>query len=172
MQMVKRIIGGFFLSILLLWLLAPKQELYYLLEKELKKNDIIISNETIKDTWFGLKLLDADIYVKGAKMAEVSELELNIFFLYNTLTVKNIHVNKAMQNIAPKNIEEINIQYSIANPLNIQLNGQGSFGVLEGNIAFLNRHLLIGFPVAKEIKSFKKFLKKDQKGEWKYETNY
>jgi len=172
MQMVKRIIGGFFLSLLLLWLLAPKQELYYLLEKELKKNDIIISNETIKDTWFGLKLLNADVYVKGAKMAKISELELNIFFLYNTLTVKNIHVNKAMQNVAPKSIEEINVQYSIANPLNIQLSGLGSFGVLEGSVAFLNRHILIGFPVAKEIKPFKKFLKKDQKGEWKYETNY
>ena len=172
MQMVKRIIGGFFLSLLLLWLLAPKQELYYLLEKELKKNDIIISNETIKDTWFGLKLLDADVYVKGAKMAEVSEIQLNIFFLYNSLTVKNIHVNKAMQNVAPKSIEEINVQYSIANPLKIQLNGRGSFGVLDGNVAFIDKHILIGFPVAKEIKSFKKFLKKDQTGEWKYETNY
>ena len=172
MQMVKRIIGGFFLSLLLLWLLAPKQELYYLLEKELKKNDIIISNETIKDRWYGLQLLNADVYVKGAKMAEVSELELNIFFLYNTLTVKNIHVNRAMQNVAPKSIEEISVQYSIANPVNIELNGEGSFGVLEGNVALVERHLLIKFPVAKEIKPFKKFLKKDEKGAWKYETTY
>jgi len=172
MQMVKRIIGGFFLLILLLWLLAPKQELYYLLEKELKKNDIIISNETVKDTWYGVKLLDAEIYVKGAKMAEVSELQLNIFFLYNTLTVKNIHVNKAMQNVAPKSIEEINVQYSVANPLNIELNGQGSFGVLEGKVAFMDRNISITFPVAKDIKAFKKFLKKDKTGEWKYETNY
>jgi len=172
MQMVKRIIGGFFLSILLLWLLAPKQELYYLLEKELKKNDIVISNETIKDTWFGLKLLNAEVYVKGAKMAEVSELELNIFFLYNSLTVNNIHINKAMHNVAPKSIEEIDIEYSIANPLNIILNGRGSFGVVEGNIALAKRDILVRFPVAKEIKAFKKFLKKDKKGEWEYETNY
>ena len=172
MQMVKRIIGGFFLSILLLWLLAPKQELYYLLEKELKKNDIIISNETIKDTWFGVKLLNADIYVKGAKMAQVSELQLNIFFVYNTLIVKNIMVHEAMHNDAPKNIEETIVQYSIIDPLNIKLNGLGSFGVLEGNIAFLDKHIHIVFPVAKDIKALKKFLKKDTTGEWKYETNY
>jgi len=172
MQMVKRIIGGFFLSILLLWLLAPKQELYYLLEKELKKSDIIISNETIKDTWYGVKILNADVYVKGAKMAEVSELELNIFFLYNTLTVKNIIINEAMQNVAPKSIEKIQIKYSIDNPLNIKLDGEGSFGVLDGNVAFMDKHILIGFPVAKDIKTFRKFLKKDETGEWKYETTY
>ncbi len=172
MQMVKRIIVGFFLSILLLWLLAPKQELYYLLEKELKKNDIIISNETIKDTWFGLKLLNAEIYVKGAKMAKVSELQLNIFFLYNTLTIKNIMVNEAMHNDAPKNIEDIRIEYSIRDPLHVKLNALGSFGVLEGKVAFMDKHISIVFPVAKDIKSFKKFLKKDKTGEWKYETNY
>jgi len=172
MQMVKRIIGGFFLLILFLWLLAPKQELYYFLEKELKKNEIIISNETIKDTWFGLKIVNADIYVKGAKMAEVSDLELNIFFLYNSLSVKNIHVNKAMENVAPKSIEEIKVQYSVINPLNIQINGQGSFGILDGNVSLIDKHILIKFPEAKDIKSFKKFLKKDETGEWKYETNY
>jgi len=172
MQMVKRIIGGFFLLIIFLWLLAPKQELYYLLEKELKKNDIIISNETIKDKWYGLEIVDADVYVKGAKMAEVSELDLNIFFLYNILSVKNIHVNKAMENVAPKNIEEIKVQYSIANPLNIEISGKGSFGVLEGNVSLMDRDILIKFPVAKDIKPFRKFLKKDKTGEWKYETSY
>jgi len=172
MQMVKRIIGGFFLLIILLWLLSPKQELYYLLEKELKKNDIIISNETVKDTWYGVKLLDAEIYVKGAKMAEVSELQLNIFFLYNTLTIKNIRLNEAIHNIAPKHIEETDIQYSILDPLHIKMNSLGSFGVLEGKIAFMDRNISIVFPVAKDIKAFKKFLKKDTTGEWKYETNY
>ena len=44
MQVVKRIIGGFFLLILFLWLFAPKQELYYFLEKTLKEQDVIISN--------------------------------------------------------------------------------------------------------------------------------
>jgi len=172
MQMVKRIIGGFFLLIILLWLLAPKEELYYLLEKELKKNDIIISNETIKDRWFGVVIENADIYVKGAKMAEVSELQLNIFFLYNTLTVKRVKTNEAIHNVAPKDIENVLIKYSIIDPLNVTIDADGSFGVLQGAVEMLKREVKILFPVAKDINVFKKFLKKDKVEGWKYETSY
>jgi len=172
MQMVKRIIGGFFLLILFLWLFAPKQELYYLLEKSLKKNDIIISNERLKDTWFGLNIENADIYVKGAKMAHVDELKFNIFFFYNTLMLKGVTTNEAMHNVAPKVIDESLVKYSILNPLHIELNGLGSFGTMEGKVALLNKEVKVLFPVAKDIKAFRKFLKKDETGVWQYETTY
>lgn len=172
MQVVKRIIGGFFLFILFLWLFAPKQELYYLLEKELKKNDIIISNETVKDTWFGINLQNADIYVKGAKMAHVADLQLNIFFLHNTLTINEIQTNEAIHNVAPKVINQALVQYSIIDPLNINIKGLGSFGTLDGKIALIEKQVALLFPVAKDIKAFRKFLKKDETGGWKYETTY
>jgi hypothetical protein len=172
MQVVKRIIGGFFLFILFLWLFSPKQELYYLLEKELKKNDIIISNETVKDTWFGINLQNADVYVKGVRMAQIADLELNIFFLHNTLTINEIKTNEAVHNVAPKVINQALVKYSIMNPLNIELNGLGSFGTLEGNVNLIEKEITVLFPVAKDIKAFRKFLKKDETGEWKYETAY
>ena len=172
MQMVKRIIGGFFLSILLLWLLSPKQELYYLLEKELKKNGVIISNETFQDRWFGLIIENADIYVKGAKMAQVSKLELNIFFFYNVLKITEITTNEAIHNVAPKSIDETVIKYSVLNPLKVTLLTKGSFGVADGAVTPLDRNIKILLPVVKNIKSFKKFLTKDKEEGWKYETNY
>jgi len=172
MQMVKRIIGGFFLLILLLWLLSPKQELYYLLEKELKKSDVIIANETIQDTWYGVKILNADVYFKGTKMAEFSDFELNFFFLYNTLRVHNIDVNKAFHRDAPKHIESIDIEYSVIDPLRIKLNATGSFGVMEGKVMLDERKIEILLPVAKDIEPLRKFLKKDTTGEWQYETTY
>lgn len=172
MQMVKRVIGGFFLLIVLLWLLSPKEELYYLLEKELKKSDIIISNEIVKDRWFGVEILNADIYVKGAKMAKLAELKLNILFLYNSLSIKGIDTNSAFHKDVPKNIEEIKSTYSILDPLKIKLDGLGSFGVLDGEVNLIDRDIIIGFPVVKDINPFKKFIKRDETGEWKYETNY
>ncbi len=172
MQMVKRVISGFFILIILLWLLSPKEELFYLLEKELKKSDIIISNEIIKDRWYGVEILHGDIYFKGAKMAEVSELKLNIFFLYNRLIVKNIIINEAMAKVAPEDIENIDIKYSILDPLHIKIDATGSFGVIDGTVSLMDKHISIGFPVAKDIKPFRKFLKKDENGEWKYETDY
>jgi hypothetical protein len=172
MQMVKRIVGGFFLSLILLWLFAPKHELYYFLEKKLKEKNIIISNETITDTWYGLKLTDADIYANGIKMANVSELNFNFFFFYNTLKVQEIKTDKAFHFMAPKEIHNLSAKYSILNPLNLTLKGDGSFGTLDGAVNLKNRKIEVLFPVAKELKSVKKFLKNDKTKGWYYETNY
>ena len=172
MQMVKRIIGGFFLLLLLLWLFAPKVELYYLLEKNLKKEGIIISNESLQDTWFGLSIKNADIYVKGANMVHINELKLNIFFFYNTLHIKTLTTDAIVHNVAPKEIEDVSITYSILKPLKATLKGIGSFGTVEGQVELIKKHVTVLFPVAKDIRAFKKFLTKDAKGVWKYETNY
>ena len=172
MQMVKRIVGGFFLFILLMWLFAPKHELYYLLEKKLKENEIVLSNETITDTWFGLNIKDADLYVKGVKMANTANLQLNVFFFYNTLNVENINMDESLHAMAPKAIDELKIKYSVINPLNVTIDGLGSFGTATGSVALKEKQLHIDFPVAKEIQTFKKFLKKDETGGWYYETNY
>jgi len=172
MQMVKRIIGAFILSLLLLWIFTPKQELYYLLEKSLKEKNIIISNETITDTWFGLTIKNADIYVSGIKMAHTNKLNFNFFFLYSQLTINTIKIDDSFANMVPKNIHTLTATYSLLNPLKIKLDGDGSFGVLEGSIALLNKKIEIHFPVQKELKTVKKFLKKDTKKGWYYETNY
>ena len=172
MQMVKRIVGGFFLTILLLWVFAPKQELYYLLEKELKKSDIVISNETITDTWFGLKLSNADIYVKGIKMANTAKLQFNFFFFYNTLMIEDIKIDESLHNMAPKAINSLSASYSIVDPIKINLKGEGSFGIMNGAVTLLDRKINILFPVPKEINTFKKFLKKDKTKGWYYETTY
>ena len=172
MQMVKRIVGGFFLLILLMWLFAPKQELYYLLEHKLKQNDIIISNETITDTWFGLNIENADVYVKGIKMANIADAQLNIFFFYNTLNIEHINMDSSLQAIAPKAIDELKAKYSVLDPLHVNINALGSFGTASGAVSLKDRVVHVDFPVAKDIQTIKKFLRKDKTGGWYYETNY
>jgi len=172
MQMVKRIVGGFFLFILLLWLLAPKQELYYLLEKSLKEKNIIISNETIKDTWIGLKIDHADIYVEGAKVATNQELDFIFLFLYAKLSLNNLDIDKSLHTVAPKKIDTLTATYSILNPLKVILKGRGSVGEIDGTFALKERKIEILFPKAKDLKTIKKFLKKDTKKGWYYEKTY
>lgn len=172
MQMVKRIVGGFFLSLLLLWLFAPKVELYYFLEKFLKEKHIVISNETVTDTWYGLQIKNGELSVDGAKMATINELNFNFFFLYNTLKIDTIKMDKSLSNMAPKEIRQLSAIYSVLKPLQVTLNGEGSFGTLKGHVALLDKKVEILFPVTKEIKTIKKFLKKDKEKGWYYETNY
>jgi len=174
MQMVKRIFGGFVLSLILLWLFAPKVELYYLLEKSLQEQQqpIIISNETVTDTWYGLKITDADVYVAGVKVANAAELKLSFFLFYTSLELNGLKMDKSLANMAPKELTTLTATHSVINPLQVTMNGQGSFGTLDGNVQILDRKIEILFPVVKEIKTIKKFLKKDQEKGWYYETNY
>jgi len=172
MQMVKRILGGFFLSLILLWLLAPKVELYYLLEKSLKEKNIIISNESIIDTWYGVKIKNADIYVAGAKVANTAELNFKFFLFYNRVDINEITMDKSLSNMAPKVINTLNATYSLLKPMKVTLKGNGSFGILDGAINLVARKVEILFPVPKELKTIKKFLKKDKEKGWYYETNY
>jgi len=166
MQMVKRLFGGFFLLIILLWLVSPKQELYFLLEKELKKNDIIISNERFVDRWYGLEIYDADIYVKGIKIAKAESLKLYIFFLYNKLTLDGVKTE-----IDPKSIETTTVVFNVIKPYKVAIKSSGSFGLIEGGIYIMKKKLILRVKEPKDIRAFKKFLKKDKKGDY-YEKYY
>ena len=166
MQVVKRIFGGFFLLIILLWLVSPKQELYFLLEKELKKNDIIISNEHFVDKWYGLEIHDADIYVKGIKMAKVESLTLSLFFLYDKLTITNVQTE-----VDPKSIDSITAIFNIIKPYKIAIKSNGSFGAIDGGVYFTDKKLILRVVERKDMKMFDKFLSKDEKGEY-YEKYY
>ena len=166
MQMVKRFFGGFFLLIIFLWLVSPKQELYFLLEKELKKSDIIISNEKFVDRWYGLEINDADIYVKGIKIAKAESLKLDLFFLYNKLTVERIKTE-----VDPKSIDNISVIFNVIKPYKVAIKSSGSFGTIEGGIYFMQKKLILRVKERKDIKAFEKFLKKDEKGDY-YEKYY
>lgn len=164
MQMVKNIIGGFFLLLIFLVLFSPKEEIYYLLEKELEKEDIIISNEKFTDTLFGLTILDADIFVKGINMAKVKSLELNIFFLYNQLSIESIETNKGIHDFAPKSIDNLTASFSILKPYKIAVDAVGSFGSTSGGYYIGKNKIFFRLNEKKNISSFRKFLNKDEEG--------
>jgi len=166
MQMVKRIFGGFFLLVILLWLVSPKQELYFLLEKELAKNDIVISNERFVDRWYGLEIYDADIYVKGIKMATTESLKLYIFFLYNKLSVTNTKIE-----VDPKSIDTLTAIFNVIKPYKIAIKSSGSFGTVDGGVYLMDKKLILRVIEHKNMKMFEKFLSKDDRGEY-YEKYY
>jgi len=164
MQMVKKIIITLFLLPIFLLLLSPKEELYYLLENELEKNDIVISNEKFSDTLFGLTISDADVYIKGINMIKIKSLNLNLFFLYNQLTIESIETDKGIHDIVPKSIESITATFSILKPYKVAVEATGSFGSTVGGYYIGKNKLFFRIKEQKNIRSFKKFLKTDTEG--------
>ncbi len=164
MQMVKKIIGGFFLLLIFLVVFAPKQQIYYLLEEKLAKDDIVISNEKFHDNLFGCSIEDADIYLKGIKVAKIKSIDLNIFFLYNKLSINSVQTDKGIQNIVPKSIDKLTAIFSIIKPYKIAIDATGSFGEIKGGVYIGMNKLFLRFTKTKDIRVFRKFIKRDKEG--------
>ena len=72
-------------------LFLPKESFYNLLEKELEKSQIIVSNETKKEKLFSFSVLNADIFYQGINMAKVDD----ITFAYSILDVNKINIKSS-----------------------------------------------------------------------------
>lgn len=58
-------------------LLLPKENLYYAFEKEISKNDIIFSNEIIKEHLLSLEIKNMEVYYKKQFVVKTNNLTIN-----------------------------------------------------------------------------------------------
>jgi uncharacterized membrane protein len=172
MQMVKNI----FLIFLVVWfallVFMPKEELYFTLEKELAKQDIEINEKKIEEGAFSLNLIEATIYVKGIKVATVQKVNVFTLLFYTNINLTSLLLDESLSSFAPKKIDVANVSYSIVNPFYVNIEAEGSFGLLKGIVNLNERNLRIDFmETTKDINSIKSNLKKDEKGLY-FETSF
>ena len=171
MQMVKKMVIALVLIwFALLWLM-PKQELYYKLEKELAKNAVKINEKSIDEGLFSLTLNEADVYVKGIKLATVEKIDVFTVLFYTKVTVEKLALDDSLKTMAPTDVQEADGVYALWNPLNVSIDASGSFGRLEGKVALADKTVRLDFNASKGIEMLKPKLKQDEKG-WYYETSF
>ncbi len=177
--MVKKlaVVFGFALFFLLaLMYFTPKENIYFALESELKKYDVIISNEKINDSGFTLELNDAEVFFKSIKSADIKSVNIKIFGIYNSLSMSDIRLSEAASSFLPLNIEEVTITHSIFNPLNVNIYELGDDGELEGSFNIMEMALHIIFHpselMLKEYKNSMRKFKKSEDGEYVYDQTF
>ena len=170
MQMVKNA----FIVLLSLWfalvIFMPKKELYYALEHKLDDYGIVLNEKEINENIFSLKIKDIDVYTEGIKMAHLDSIDFFTIIFYNTLDVSNVFIDSSLKSFVPLKIEKLDIVYNIINPLKVNIKTNGEFGKAVGYIDY-NRTIYLDFIEIKNIKSFKKNLKKNSNG-WYYESKF
>lgn len=177
--MVKKIsksLGYFLFFMVSLMYLTPKVNIYYFIEKELKPHGVIISSENVQDKAYFLDVENLNISYKEIQSVKVENLSCYIFAIYNKITVNDIKLASALGSFVPINIQKLNVEYSIFNPLNIVANASGDFGEAKAsfNIAEYSLHLDLK-PSKIMIKSHQntlKQLKKTENGEYTYDQSF
>ena len=170
MQILKK----FFLLIIIVWLailfFMPKKEIYYKLEEKLAEKSIKINEASIEEGLFSLNISNAEIYVKGIKMATVENLDFFTLLLYTNIEVENFFIDETLANRLPTKINQVLFSHIGLDPLNIKIVGKGDFGGVDGKIDLNKKVLRVDFNDSKAIKEFKPRLRRDDKG-WYYETS-
>jgi len=177
--MVKKLskfIGYFLFFIMALIVFMPKSSLYFLGEKNLKKQNIIISNEKIEENLFSLNISDMDLYVKGIQSAKIKEADITFLLFYNSVDIKDIKISSVAEAYLPTNIDRVNINYTIFNPLVVNATSKGGFGQIRAKVNLLDRKIKVYLkPSKKMLRKYSRsmrYFKKDAKGEYVYAKTF
>jgi len=177
--MVKKLtkIFAYFLFFLFaLALFMPKESFYFLLEENLKKFDVIISNEELSSDIDSLSIENLEVTTKGIESAVVNKADIKLLFLYNSLVLEGIELSSLVEVYIPSKIAELSVSYTLLNPLFIELSGVGEFGEFEGGFNLQSRALELQMqPSKKMMRKYKKtmrLLKKSENGEYVYAKTF
>jgi len=169
--MVKKILLVLILLPFLVLLLAPKTELYHLLEKRLAAQDIVISGEQVHTTPIGLSLEHPTFYLKGAPVATAQSVSLWSLLLYSRMDVEGLVFDPSFKNFVPPSVHTITLIHSVVDPLNIQgtLTDPKMMGT--GTIDLKERSATLHVSKLPGDSPLKRYLK-HTKGGWVYESKF
>ncbi len=171
MRLVKYLFLFLFTFLVALFFFMPKENLYYYLEKELQKHNIIISNEKISTTPVSLKIVHADVSAQGIPIAYITEAKFTTYLFYNTLSLNSIELKNIAKDFIQSDIEEILLKENITNPFYISVDITGEFGKAKGYIDLKKRLLHLDVTLQKEIPAIRSYLQQSDKG-WYYEYKF
>jgi len=156
--------------------LAPKEYIYFALEQELKKNNIIISDEKIVDTGFSLKLQDAELFYESINSASIKEIDINLLLFKTSITISDIKLSQMASSFLPLKIRKVILTHSIFNPLSINIYESGGNGKIRGSFSFIDKKLHIVFSPSKlmlnEFKKSIRIFKKSKNGKYTYDKSF
>lgn len=161
--------------ILALMYFTPKVSVYYFIEQILSSYSIVVSKENVEDTGLALKIKDASVSIKSVDIADVSVIDATMLVLYNSINAENITLSSEYEYFMPLKVKNINIRYSILDPLNIVATSSGEFGKASASINIFDRMLHLNLqPSDITLKNYKKslqYFKRSENGEYVYEKN-
>lgn len=175
MKTIFKLVIYFIVFLLSLLILLPKQGAYNLLEKELAKKDVVISDEIRDEKLFTLNIIDSKLYYQGIEVANTSNVSISSFLIFSEIKIKDVKLLDSLKTMAPSPISNLSIEHSVLEYDKINIKGDGLFGELLGHIDLINRIVSIELIPSKTMKnSYSKLLRnfKLKDGRYMYEYKF
>lgn len=170
------IVSYILLVAVLVIIFLPKRQLYYQAEATMQSEGIVLSAEKVKDTGLALVLRGGTLYYQDLKIAELSEVQLQPWMVYNRLSVAPFTFSDAMQQFVPGTVDSIEIVYALTAPTQVTVHARGDFGKLAGQVDLLHSKIALTLVPSSQLSERKppwlRELKKAPSGEYSYEVAY
>jgi len=176
MVKLAKFIGYFLFFIIALMYFTPKVSLYYFAETKVEPFGVVVTEESVVDNGLRLSLKDAVITFKSIESAEVKNVDIAIFGLYNSIDVSSVTLASTVATFLPTDIKNINISYSILDPLNILASASGGFGEANAKVNILDKKLFLKLSpsklMSKKYRSTLRNLNKSEDGGYEYAKTF
>jgi len=161
-----------FFSFLIIFL--PKEKVFFYTLNALSKKNILFKSYIFEDKPYSFYLKDSKIYYKNIQALKIQDFSLNTYIVYNKLIINGIKVDDSLKQFVPSNIKNVNIKYSVLNPLFIDIDIYSKEFKVKGYIDILQEKLVLNLNVSKMFKKqYSKLLRQikydNKTKEYKYE---
>jgi len=164
---MKKITSFIFVFYIAFIFLMPKENLYFSVEKFLKQNNIIVSNEKTVDFWAFLDIRDGDLYYRELKIAHIKDTKAFVYLFFNAVLIKDIKASKEIKNLFDFRIDKIFVKNSIIKPFDIFIKGEGNIGKFDAVVDLDKKILKVVLQPDKKFqnnKTVREFFKKSKEG--------
>ncbi len=162
----------FFTAVLIF---LPKEGFYNLLEKELAKQNIIISNEIRDEKLFSLEIKNMNIFYDGINGATVKSIKIKTFLLSSKIDIKDLKISDSFKNILPTKINNIKISHSVLSFDKVDIVSSGDFGEFIGKYLIFENKIIGELIPSNIMKSRYKSILRELKikdGKYTYEFTF
>jgi len=171
MQMVKNILISLLLAWFAILMFMPKKQLYYKLERELARQDIVLNEKSIDEGIFSLVLNQPSVYVKGIKVATLDSINFFTLLFYTKVNLQKFLLDDALKESLPVDIDKMTVSHAPWHIKELRVDANSSIGKIIGNIDLSKRSLRVDINTTNDLGMLKSELKQDAEG-WYYETSF
>lgn len=169
--MVKKIALVFVLVWFVFILFMPKEQIYFKIEQELAKHDIVLNEESRSEGIFSLSLENVTVYIKGIPLITLKEVEFCTFLFYSSINLETIVIDESLKAFTPTTLDNAQVSHMVLMPLDLHLEVNGPFGQANGNADMKERILRIDVEDIQALEMLSAKLKQGEEG-WYYETSF
>ncbi|MEA2019871.1 MAG: hypothetical protein U9N59_15675 [Campylobacterota bacterium] len=167
----------FVFFIFMIVVLLPKNNIYFLLQKEIKQYSVELITKDVVSSYFTLALKDTNIKYENIDVGQVSNVEVTTYLLSTKVDVDTIKLDSMVSKFIPSDIDKVSLEHSIMNPNEVNIQIDFKDGLAFGSVDLLQRVVKLNITISKKLQSqFRqtiRVLKKTKtKGNYTYEYKF